>query len=242
MTIRPAVAHLDQIGSVDPAWAPAWRSIRHHFGIASFGVNAAVDDPPGWLVVGHTEADTGDEELYVVLRGTARFTVDEAVFDAPAGTLVVPEIEAFRAAQALAPGTVLLFAGGRPGARYVAPDWDGGGAPDPDKSGYRRRPGRTDGYRCLDVRGAPSDPVHLGMRSLRVDVLAAGTGEVAIDATTLTGGGTLYAVAEGGVRMTVGAETIDAPPLTFVHVPAGLPVSAVATAPGTLVYALDGEA
>lgn len=242
MTIRAAVAHLDQIGSVDPAWAPAWRSIRHHFGIESFGVNAAVEDPPGWLVVGHTEADTGDEELYLVLRGTARFTVDEAVFDAPAGTLVLPEIEAFRAAQALDPGTVLLFAGGRPGARYVPPDWDGGGAPDPDKSGYRPRTGRTGGYRRMDVQDMPSDPAHLGIRSLRIDAVTADSGEVAIDATTGHGDGTLYLVAEGGARLTVGGETIVAPPLTFVHVPAGSPVHAVATAPRTLVYALEGEA
>ncbi len=243
MTIRAAVAHLDQIGSVDPAWAPAWRSIRHHFGIESFGVNAAGDDPPGWLVVGHTETDTGDEELYIVLRGRARFTVDEAVFDATADTLVLPEIEAFRAAQALDPGTVLLFAGGRPGARYVPPDWDGGGAPDPDKSGYRPRTGRADGYRCVHVRGVPSDPAHLGSRSLRVDAVTADTGHVAIDTSTGAGDGTLYVVAEGGARLTAGGETIEAPPLTFVHVRAGVAVHAVASAPRTLVYALraDGQ-
>src|SRR5262245_35181450 len=56
----------------------------------------------------------GHEELYVVLDGHARFTVDGTELDAPAGTAVfVRDIEAKRSAVALDEVTTVLLVGGR---------------------------------------------------------------------------------------------------------------------------------
>ena len=56
------------------------------------------------------------EELYVVLTGRARFTIDGADHDAAAGTLVfIPDPESRRSAVALEDGTSALAIGGRVG-------------------------------------------------------------------------------------------------------------------------------
>lgn len=60
--------------------------------------------------------DVGHEELYVVVRGHARFTIDGEDLDAPAGTLVfLPEPEAKRVATALEDGTIVMAVGGAVG-------------------------------------------------------------------------------------------------------------------------------
>src|SRR5919199_5390358 len=97
------------------------KPVRRHLGIEAFGANARVAREAGEvLVMPHDErADgpygtDGHEELYIVLRGHAMFTVDGREVDAPAGTLVfVRDPAAVRSAVAREAGT--------PGA--------GGGAP-----------------------------------------------------------------------------------------------------------------
>ncbi len=51
------------------------------------------------MIEPHREPD-GTEELYVVLRGTARFTLGDESFDAPVGTLVHAPPDTFREATA----------------------------------------------------------------------------------------------------------------------------------------------
>src|SRR5262245_54255941 len=86
-------------------------AVRRAFGIRAFGAN-------GWLgnrgdrVVPPHEEDPGSEELYVVLRGHARFTIGDDERDAPAGTLVFVEPEHHRVAVAEEDGTIVLAFGG----------------------------------------------------------------------------------------------------------------------------------
>ena len=131
MSNRFQVARLEDIPSPvapDPG-AYEWKPIRHHFGVRAFGVNAAVARRAGdYVVEEHTEVQEGcmrHEELYVVTRGRARFTIDGQAFDAPAGTLIfVSDPETRRAATALEDGTTVLAVGGEAGAAYRVSPWE----------------------------------------------------------------------------------------------------------------------
>ena len=62
----------------DPRYGRRWRSIRHHFGITGFGVNANEAAAGEELVVPHDEVEFGgQEELYLVHRGTIEFRFGE---------------------------------------------------------------------------------------------------------------------------------------------------------------------
>ena len=112
-----------------PSGAPEWKPIRHHFDVRAFGVNANVAHRAGDPVVeDHTEVQEGcmrHEELYLVTRGHARFSVEGESIDAPAGTLVfVRDPEARRGAVALEDGTTVLAIGGQPGVAYRVSPWE----------------------------------------------------------------------------------------------------------------------
>lgn len=98
-----------------------WRSIRAHLGISAFGVNAKQAAAGETLVVPHRETDFGgQEELYFVSAGRARFELDGTAVEAAAGDLlfVAPGVE--RAAVALETPTTVLMIGAVAGAAYVA--------------------------------------------------------------------------------------------------------------------------
>jgi hypothetical protein len=94
--------------------------VREHFGIRAFGVNAFTPGENGTLVGEHDEAGSGQEELYVVLDGTATFEIDGETIDAPAGTIVFVAPEARR--KATGDGTVLVI-GATADEAYQAIDW-----------------------------------------------------------------------------------------------------------------------
>lgn len=122
-----AIPAHEQDCPVDAAWKP----VRHHFGITAFGVNAWVAASEGEIVVEeHDEAPPsgaagGHEELYVVVRGGARFTVDGESFDAPAGTIVALTDPALvRSATALEAGTTVLAVGASPATAFTVSPWE----------------------------------------------------------------------------------------------------------------------
>jgi hypothetical protein len=94
--------------------------VREHLGIHSFGINAVQLGEDGTLINEHDESGSGQEEVYVVLEGTATFEIDGQSFDAPAGTFVSVRPESRRSATGEA--TVLAL-GGTPGKAYQALDW-----------------------------------------------------------------------------------------------------------------------
>jgi tetratricopeptide (TPR) repeat protein len=110
--------------------AITWRPVRRELGIGAFGVNAFTAASAGdELIEAHDETSGGaggHEELYVVLRGHARFTVDGEEIDAPAGTFVfVPDPASRRAAVAVADDTAALVVGGERGKAYAPTPWEG---------------------------------------------------------------------------------------------------------------------
>jgi mannose-6-phosphate isomerase-like protein (cupin superfamily) len=94
--------------------------VREHLGIHAFGINAYTPGEDGTLIDEHDEVGSGQEELYIVLDGTATFEVDGETIDAPAETFVFVRPEARR--KATGDGTVLAL-GATPGEAYQAIDW-----------------------------------------------------------------------------------------------------------------------
>jgi tetratricopeptide (TPR) repeat protein len=119
-----AVAHLDEIDELDDGREP-YRPVRHHFGITAFGVTAWTAREAGDRILNeHDESDDGHEELYLVLRGQARFELDGERVDAPTGTLVFVPPGVRRTAFADEPGTRILAVGGMPGKAYEPLGWE----------------------------------------------------------------------------------------------------------------------
>jgi mannose-6-phosphate isomerase-like protein (cupin superfamily) len=113
------VASLDGLDRV-PLQEGVWRPVRRALGATAFGVNAySADEVGAPLIEEHDERSPGaggHEELYVVLRGAAEFTVGGDPVHAPAGTMVLVEPAVMRSAVATEAGTTVLVVGGRPGA------------------------------------------------------------------------------------------------------------------------------
>jgi tetratricopeptide (TPR) repeat protein len=118
------VAHVDEIEGIDYREDTYMRPVRAHFAISAFGTNAWRGENVGdRLVPSHTE-DAGNEELYVVLRGRARFEIDGENVDEPAGTLVFCSPEADRTAFAEEAGTAVLAVGSTVGQPYHGGGWE----------------------------------------------------------------------------------------------------------------------
>lgn len=118
------VASTAEIPTRDPSFGQGWHSVRHHFGITGFGVNANEGDAGAELVESHDETAYRQEELFLVVRGRARFTCDGEVVELGSGDLLYARPEIERHAVALEDGTLLFMVGGAPGEPYEVPDWD----------------------------------------------------------------------------------------------------------------------
>lgn len=105
----------------DTNWT--WHAVRRHFGITSFGVNASEAAEGDPLIVPHKETQYGQEELYLVLRGRARFVCDGEELELGEGDLLFCRPEVHREAIALETPTLLFLVGGLPGRPYEIPTW-----------------------------------------------------------------------------------------------------------------------
>jgi len=118
------VTRIDEIEGVDYREDTSLRPVRHHLGITAFGTNGWVGKDAGDRLVPSHEEDPGNEELYVVLGGRARFEIDGETVDAPAGTLVFCRPEANRTAFAEEAGTTVLAVGSTVGQPYHGGGWE----------------------------------------------------------------------------------------------------------------------
>ena len=96
-------------------------NVRRSFDITSFGVQA-FSAPSGVDVIrAHDEmllGEAGQEELYVVLKGSATFEIDGEPVEAPEGSFVHVQPTAMRKATAKDDDTTILVVGGTPGKAY----------------------------------------------------------------------------------------------------------------------------
>jgi len=100
------------------------RPLRIALGFQPFGVNVWSAEKAGDKLIPPHEEDSGHEELYVVVRGTARFTVGDETRDAPAGSLIHVKADTFRTATAAEPNTMVLAAGGKEGEVFHGGGWE----------------------------------------------------------------------------------------------------------------------
>ena len=117
--------------------------MRRELGVQAFGTNAYVAPNAGDIVIEpHDELpregqpEPGHQEIYLVLDGSARFTVDGETFDVPKGGIVFLEDPALhRKAVALEDGTVVFAVGGPADTAFVPSAWE--------EEFYQRPPGGT---------------------------------------------------------------------------------------------------
>ena len=118
--------HVDELDRIEMEDGFVWRPVRRRFGIRAFGVNAYSPLEAGAQVIEeHTESTLGHEEIYVVLRGRARFTVGEEEHELGPGQLVFlrdPSLR--RGAVGLDADTIVLALGGKPGEAHVVSAWE----------------------------------------------------------------------------------------------------------------------
>jgi tetratricopeptide (TPR) repeat protein len=124
------ITRFDELDSIPVAEGLVWHPVRRRLGIRAFGTNAYTAERVGDQVVEeHDETKAGEpgghEELYVVVRGRATFTLDGEPVDAPAGTLVfIRDPKVRRVAIAEEEGTLVLAVGGEAGRPYEVSAWE----------------------------------------------------------------------------------------------------------------------
>jgi mannose-6-phosphate isomerase-like protein (cupin superfamily) len=118
------VATVDELQEIDYREGTHMRPVRHHMGISAFGTNAWTAAKVGDRIMPQHAEDEGREELYVVLRGRARFEIDDDTVNAPAGTLVFVRPGGNRTAFAEEPDTAVLAVGSTVGEAYEVGGWE----------------------------------------------------------------------------------------------------------------------
>lgn len=122
---RYEVLKIDELDRIPVSHGLEWRPIRRRLGIRAFGMNAYTAEKVGDIVVEEHTEGSGHEEVYIVVSGTARFTVDGDDFDAPAGTLVyLPDSEVLRSAVSKTEGTTVLAVGGWRDKAFEPSGWE----------------------------------------------------------------------------------------------------------------------
>lgn len=119
------IAHVDELDAIELSDGFVWRPVRRHFGIRAFGVNAYTPGATGQVVEEHTEEQLGHQEMYLVLRGRVRFTVDGDEHELRPGQLVFlrdPSLR--RSGVALSDDAVVLAVGGKPGVAHEISAWE----------------------------------------------------------------------------------------------------------------------
>jgi len=121
---RYEVAHIDELEELPINNGEfVWRPVRRRFGITAFGTNAYTGNAGQRVIEEHAERDN-HQEMYVVLRGRATFTLDDDEVDAPAGTIVFVRPNTRRGAIAAEDGTAVLAVGAKPGAVFEPSLWE----------------------------------------------------------------------------------------------------------------------
>lgn len=119
------LTHIDELERIELPDGFAWRPVRRHFGIKAFGVNVYTPGASGRIVEEHTEGSLEHEEIYLVLRGRVKFTIDGNENELGQGQLVfVRDTSLKRAGVALTDDAAVLAVGGKPGEAFEVSAWE----------------------------------------------------------------------------------------------------------------------
>lgn len=89
------IKHRDEFEAMEGSGESTWRLARKSLGTSAFGFNL-VEIEPGGEIPEHTEAESGQIELYVILEGDAVLRIEGEDHPAPAGTFASIEPPASR--------------------------------------------------------------------------------------------------------------------------------------------------
>ena len=119
--VEPAI---DDVPPVKDDWPASWKSLRHHFGITAFGINAVTKDANEVLIPEHDETAGNQQEVYFVHKGAVRATLDGEVVEIPEGGAIAIEPNVKRTLESTASPTTLLCIGAPIGRPYEVGDWE----------------------------------------------------------------------------------------------------------------------
>jgi len=101
--------------------------VRPGLGLTAFGANV-MNLPPDYETKAHDESGSGQEELYVALKGSGAVLIGEererVPLDPDRAVRVAPATSRILASGP--DGMRVLIIGGVPGEAYVAPEWSSG--------------------------------------------------------------------------------------------------------------------
>lgn len=117
------IKHRDEFESMEGSGECTWRLARKALGTSAFGFNL-VEIEPGGAMPEHTEAESGQVELYVILEGDGVLRIEGEDHPAPAGTFASIEPPASRTIRndSGAPLTAMLI-GVQPEGGYEPMSW-----------------------------------------------------------------------------------------------------------------------
>ncbi|TMK97785.1 MAG: cupin domain-containing protein [Actinobacteria bacterium] len=107
-------------------WDGFAKLVRAGLEITAFGANI-MDLPPDYSTTSHDEADSGQQELYVALRGSGSVDVGGARLPLDTEHLVRVDAGTARALSSGPDGLRVLCIGGAPGKAYEPPHWSSTG-------------------------------------------------------------------------------------------------------------------
>jgi hypothetical protein len=110
------------IDDLPQLWDGFAKLVRSGLGISAFGVQI-MDLPPDYTTAAHDEADTGQQELYVALRGSGAVVAGETRLPLDLEHLVRVDAGVDRVLTSGPDGLRVLCVGGVPGAAYTPPEW-----------------------------------------------------------------------------------------------------------------------
>jgi uncharacterized cupin superfamily protein len=117
-----AAAAIDELPQL---WDGFAKLVRTGLGIRAFGVQI-MDLPPGHVTESHDESDTGQQELYIALRGSGAVVAGGRRLPLDPEHLVRVDAGVARVLASGPEGLRVLCVGGVPGAAYAAPEWTAG--------------------------------------------------------------------------------------------------------------------
>ena len=114
---------IDELEEMEGSGGATWRLARKTLGADAFGFNV-VDLEPGGELPEHDEAESGQEEIYIVLEGDATLVADGEELDAPAVTFCRYGTEVKRTVRNKSDSPIRLLLIGVPGdSGYEPMSW-----------------------------------------------------------------------------------------------------------------------
>jgi mannose-6-phosphate isomerase-like protein (cupin superfamily) len=123
-----------RIDEMEAIYRGAFKRVRAELGVESFGIQV-IDLPPDIGAVEHDHAESGQEEVYLVLRGSGEIEIDGERVAIDPETVVRVGPATRRNLHAGPEGMRVLALGGVPGQAYEAPEVTKLGEPDPMAAG-----------------------------------------------------------------------------------------------------------